>query len=670
MPIRRLVIFLVGCLLLSTCTTDSPTEPGTNPNPSEPPSFPVSYTTDDARAVSTRISAIAGGSLAATDANGAEFRLIVPPGALDSSTTITITPLSCLTIGGPGATRCSDTDTSGGRCCLTGAVFAPAGLVLAEPAVLEISYSGPFPFETSGSLIYFDASDSTFMPCSTQVDAGGGLLRGTVRHFSGYGAAAPDSVQLMALYEYWRATTTGEIGHAPGFNNAVRGLLDVASANWQLDMFGEAQPICSGLNELIEQTVIGLLNSHGLALNAIAQQSMGQADVADLIAFHMLLEEIKTRLTGNLQWACIQNQAAAISAIDPIVRKFAEQGHALCEQDNCDGRNDLQWAFDIWIQGYFKDNAYGSTIRNRLEDCCSELDVAISVSPSVLKRAGIREDDIAGTYATVTVTVTGQSGQPREGVFVAVKWSKNISTLCSGTTNASGVFTGYFSAHLPTTAYTCQAELVYDVWAEASWVGGTFTSLETPVVFQNAMVSASFSYTYEFYLDGPGYPASTSCMVAGTMESPAGFGCSGNCGDGLTRSYSHVRGPTTLTLIDNARIDACLGSASFASQQILVGEETYLTVLYINGVSISNPCIGFENAVLEICDPIYGCRIDTVDIPASTTHAAGIWYPGVCDGIFMQPDGAGGYQTFLWTHVDDFRTATWSIDASAGYGFK
>ena len=668
MPVTRLVFFLVGCLLLCTCTKDSPTESGPDPAPVELPSFPVSYTTDDARAVSAQISSAGGGSLAATDAAGAEFRLTIPPGALDSNTMITITPLSCLTIGGPGAVRCSDQDTTAGRCCLTGAVFEPAGLQLTEPALLEIGYGGAFPFETCGTLVYFDETDSTFMPCSTQVDAGGGMLRGTIRHFSGYGAAALDSTQLRALYDYWQATTVGEIGRPPGFYIGITGLLDIASANWQLDMFGEAQPICPGLNELIEQTVIDLLNAHGLAMNSSSQIAMSQDDAFDLIQFHRFLEEIKYRLTGSLQWACLQNQALVINAIDPIVRKYAEQGHALCEQDNCDGRDDLQWAFDIWIQGYFNDITYGSTVRNWLEDCCSELDVNISVSPSVLNRAGIAPDDVAGTYATVTVTVTGQSGQPREGVFVAVKWSKNISTLCSGETDASGTFTGYFSAHLPTTAYTCQAELVYDVWAEASWVGGTYTSLETPVVFRNVMVSASFSYTYEFYLDGPGYPASTSCRVVGTIESPAGSGCSSGCLDGLTRSYSHTRGQTSLTLIDNATIYPCLATASFATKQITVGDDSrVLTVLYVNGVHISNPCIGFENVVMEICEPEYGCHIDTVDIPASTTHAAGIWYPGVCDGIFMQPDGSGGYVSFLWTHVDDFRTATWSIDASAGY---
>lgn len=667
MPTLRPALVLVGCLLLCTCTEDSPTESGTDPDPVVPPAFLVGYTTDDARAVSATIAASTGGSLAATDAAGASFSLTIPPEALDSNTMITITPLSCLTIGGPGATRCSDDDTTSGRCCLTGALFEPSGLIFNEPATVEISYSGEFPFRRNGTMIWFDSTESAFLPCSTLVDTISGSLTAHLHHFSGYGAAAPDSAQWWALYQYWSNELRASVGNTREFLTALQGLLDLAAMNWQIDMFGEVEPICTGLFEAIETTTSERVRAHHAALRAMVEQSWEKGLVYDLIAFHQMLGEFENRLSADFWYACTQTRVWIIGTIEMLVQHHAEAGHAQCEADNCDGRQDLQWAFDVCMTGYVEDVPMVSQIRNWLEDCCGELNVEISVTPETLHRAGLAQDDTYGTYATVTVTVTSQSGEPQEGVAVVVKWSKNISNLCTGETDANGQFVGYFSAHLPGTAYNGHDFLEYMVWAEASWVGGSYRSEDVPVDFQNVVVSASYSYSYNAEYDNGQIMTVTDCSVNGSFEMPAGGCATGDCGT-VTRSYHHSRGNYSIDLIDLATRDLWNGSAGFTYQQITVGNGQTLTTQYVTGVSIASPCIIFERVVLQACEPDpTGCVSDTSDIPACGDMDLCIRYPNICDGVYIQHDGFGGYETWLWTYDDEYITALWSIDVSAGY---
>lgn len=667
MPTWRLALILSGCLLLCTCTEDSPTESGTDPDPVTTPVFPVAYTTDNARAASATISAASGGSLTATDADGTSFALTIPPDALDSNTTITITPLSCLTIGGPGETRCSDDDTSGGTCCLTGALFEPSELQFNEPVTLEIGYSGEFPFMRCGTMIWFDAADSAFVPCSTLVDTVNGSLQAEIHHFSGYGAAAPDSAQLWALYQYWSDEFIASVGYPQRFNNCLRGMLDLAAMNWQIDMFGEAQPICPGLFEAIEGITTLQTRNHYTALQVRAEQTWDKSVVDDLIAFHMMLGEFENRLSADFWWACTQTRVWIIGTIETVVQHYADAGHARCEQDDCDGRDDLQWAFNICMTGYVENVSLVSQVRNWLEDCCGELNVEIAVTPATLHRAGLAPDDTYGTYATVTVTVTSQSGEPQEHVNVVVRWSKNVSNLCSGETDVNGQFVGYFSAHLPGTAYNGHDFLEYSVWAEASWVGGSYQSVEVPVYFQNVVVSASYSYNYNAEYDNGQTTTVTECTISGSFEVPVGGCPTGDCGS-VTRSYHHSRGNYSIDLIGLATRDLWNGSAGFAYQQITVGNGQVLTTQYVTGVSITSPCIIFEGVLLEACEPEpTGCVTDTSDIPACTDMALCIRYPGICDQLYIQHDGSGGYETWLWTFDDEYITALWSIDAAAGY---
>ena len=190
------------------------------PNP-----LTVQVTADLSRAARAVIGP-AGGQVTAGSASGAAMTLVIPPGALLSSHTVTVTPLTSVTA----------LPLSGGL--LAGVQLGPDGLLLVEPATLKITLpAGPpggmkaygFGFRHNGAELHLmKASGGATLTLTVWHFSGAGVGAGTSSDASSQAAGRPptapqDQVEqaqavgqnVIPLLLGWDAELTGELGQSP-----------------------------------------------------------------------------------------------------------------------------------------------------------------------------------------------------------------------------------------------------------------------------------------------------------------------------------------------------------------------------------------------------------------------------------------------------------------------
>ena len=131
----------------------------------------VAPTLDDDRAV-TQVVGLAGGTIAATAADGTVFTLAIPADSLRQASRITMTPVARL----DGLPFGDGTDVT--------VDLQPSGLVFDVPATLTIAPARPIP---EGEQILYGYSDDRLLFAEPVLGAKGIAI--VVPHFSGYGAA-------------------------------------------------------------------------------------------------------------------------------------------------------------------------------------------------------------------------------------------------------------------------------------------------------------------------------------------------------------------------------------------------------------------------------------------------------------------------------------------------
>ncbi|UNK58279.1 hypothetical protein MNQ95_04025 [Pseudoxanthomonas daejeonensis] len=166
------VTALVAAGLLAACTPGgagggaAPVDLGSFDDP-----LKVTPTLDADRAV-TQVVGLAGGTIAATAADGTVFTLAIPADSLRQASRITMTPVAKL----GGLPFGDGTDVT--------VDLQPSGLVFDVPATLTIAPAKPIP---AGERILYGYSDDRLVFAEPVLDAGGIAI--VVPHFSGYGAA-------------------------------------------------------------------------------------------------------------------------------------------------------------------------------------------------------------------------------------------------------------------------------------------------------------------------------------------------------------------------------------------------------------------------------------------------------------------------------------------------
>jgi len=157
-----------------------------------PPVDPVTIvsTLDSSRQVSAAISS-AGGSLSLTDAQGNQFSLTIPPSALLSPTTITMTPVSAAT-GLPNAKL------------IAAVQLAPDGLALYAPATLTVTPAAPV---TSPVPLGWHTNGPGFYLNPVEL---GDTFTMRLMHFSVAGVSVSDNVtaSLYQIVNIWDLETS------------------------------------------------------------------------------------------------------------------------------------------------------------------------------------------------------------------------------------------------------------------------------------------------------------------------------------------------------------------------------------------------------------------------------------------------------------------------------
>ncbi|HMA75944.1 MAG TPA: hypothetical protein VKO43_01405, partial [Candidatus Krumholzibacteriaceae bacterium] len=102
---KRIFTVLLCVAAISSCSGDS-TGPEDDGNGFETEKFEASYTAETGMAESAALGKT-GGNITATGPGGVEYALSIPAGALESDTLITVTPVSDLTVSGPGTFTCA-----------------------------------------------------------------------------------------------------------------------------------------------------------------------------------------------------------------------------------------------------------------------------------------------------------------------------------------------------------------------------------------------------------------------------------------------------------------------------------------------------------------------------------------------------------------------------------
>ncbi|HEX9562843.1 MAG TPA: putative Ig domain-containing protein [Gemmatimonadaceae bacterium] len=158
------------------------------------PPGPVSATKEAANAATVTLDG-GGGTIEATDADGVHYTLVVPPLALMSPVTITMTPLA----------NVSGLPLSGGF--VAGVDFQPSGLVFAEAATLTIAMS---PQPPGGQrLVGFTATSEGQDLTVTTATAGASAIVMPVKHFSLIGTGFGTTQDVDALYFSTNPQLTG-----------------------------------------------------------------------------------------------------------------------------------------------------------------------------------------------------------------------------------------------------------------------------------------------------------------------------------------------------------------------------------------------------------------------------------------------------------------------------
>lgn len=556
-------------LLLYSCSDDS-----TGPVQDDPPepqgSFEVSCVAEDGFRAEALVTP-SGGSVEATGSNGVVYRLTVPAGALASDTTISITPLSSLDITGPGSFLCG-ASCGGAECCVTGALFEPEGLVFDTLVTLEIEFPADegFPFDSTGTVLFFDEAENVIAACGCGIDAAARTLTASIDHFSGYGTGAPDCARLQAMLAESSAMAELAAGQVYFFYD-FHHLISLASANRSCDLYGAGgcTELCEGFDTSVYLSASRALGFHRSAFLALHPASdLSEYNVDDIIREHDCASAFAayTEIASDVQGF----RSALRARILEIARAVADEGKSLCGGETClEGLNLLYYVQSLGQRGYITDAAFLASVAQWIEDCCGGWRLDVTVDRTELLRCVISEGDEGMCIATATFKVTRRSGEPVEGVYVDCEWESGGIYLDGGETDAGGEcnlsFTvddiGYGDRFSCAGAvYRTLVAEVYDT-ESSEWV----ESDPVIITFRNFAVTTTIDYTYTSseYEDGNNW-GETSCTINGGGTNygyDIGF-CTPLCEGTITRTYTSsgcISGECgTMTVIGGADIPGCL----------------------------------------------------------------------------------------------------------------
>jgi len=410
---KRIVALTCAVLLSVGCCSNKLTNP-TNNKPATHTPFRIAYTADASRVVSARITAANGGSITAQDRDGVQFQLTIPAHALRFDTTVTVTPLSSLRMGGPGKDRCLGCSGTDSLCCYRGALFEPAGLAFDSAAVLTVqmpTHMG-FPYPHGGLIVYLDAAGDRYEPCYTTYDTTASWLKAKIIHFSAYGLDDERYDRMEeTIYE-----------HA----NKLAGDIGTPSFYWDLYPLNMDWMLCGGMGcgdpeaplnmcwpDLVNQVEKLCLDAYTKQARIEETKAATDPPCDGLGRLYQCFMNIDSwfRQFGNYNGGFSTLDIELKSDYVVLVNKTANAGHALCQIDSCRAGQELlgcalgEIRNSIHSEIHF-DTALIDSVWSWIASCC-RLKVSLSADKSVLRDMVISDDN-----STTVVTFTLEASDP------------------------------------------------------------------------------------------------------------------------------------------------------------------------------------------------------------------------------------------------------------------
>jgi hypothetical protein len=589
------------------------------------------YTTEPQNASSGAVSRALGGSVEATSSNGVVYSLEVPPLALASDQTITITPMAGLTI---TTMDSSAVDTSE---CLQGALFEPDGLEFEEPAVLTITLpAGGLDCASadSYSIVLLDDSSAFYEIMETEVGSGGLALTCSLTHFSGY---ATDDMDDYEFLKYLIVETSKAGLGFPGWDVLVK-LLSYATQAQDNGWDDLSQLAIQGAQPILDK----------MADDAIRSASLDPSFV------HITLM-LKYTETADF-WGFTGIESKLRTAIDTAVRAYASRGSSECAAGRHDaGKAMLRQAREWAMRGLILTGVdpFLEQIDDALSDC-GDINITLSASTDEVYNVAIDEGQLNSCLVTFTATVTTPGGGPLEGKDVTIRWTRNYGIYSNGTTDSNGEFSATWTGAMILSTGGCVGIITEGFYAEAATSSEMFKSPIVDVTARQLPLMTSITYQHN-YSDELDNVVSAEIIGEGT-----GF-CAGavqtyTCTGYLSRTYHSSNYSGTVDVIpDTLLMPACKASVIY---EIATDGATGMDVPYVTAIRVSDISRIFKNLMAVNCPRVEGCRTTGFSMPTCAIEATGscgtyaaVWIPALPgDGLEFANKGSGQFDPYIWSY--------------------
>lgn len=524
---KRLLLFVCAmAVLLLTCSKKSTGPVGPQPPVRTP--FEISYTADLSRSLSKQVAADVGGSVQAYDGDSVAFTLSIPAHALPSDTVITITPLSSLSIGGPGGDSCPACTGSDILCCYHGALFEPSGLILDSAMTLTVSFplGAPMPFANHPLIAFLDSSGNRCEAAYTEFDTVANTISAHLIHFSGY--FVDDGRYDRLEEEVYEAAErlTAAIG-TDGFYICLWPIINLQrTCSTPIIYMGDTIEY-PDLAASIEKITLDAYTRHaGIISDKSFTQPLCDA-ISDLYPCFMNIDNL-TGFSNFGEFGPINGSLRSDYIV--FVTNAANEGHRLCEADSCDqGMELLACAHEAirlsWYSQINFDPDFCASVNNWMLACQCGINVSIYADKEVVHKIAVSESDAENCIVRYSAGVhNNATNEPAQGVivdFIELNYPVGSHQIGSGVTDIDGRCE--IIAKGSDFDTECGANLVQRVFAIAIYNSEQYISDTVSVTVRplKIAVTISFSASHELISENiPGYYEKASGSITGTITGP------------------------------------------------------------------------------------------------------------------------------------------------------
>jgi hypothetical protein len=474
--------------------------------------FEFDYRTDDALAVSGYVTPAGGGTIGCTGANGVTYSLEVWPGAVATTTTVTMTPLEYLTISEiqQGVTASAPVGTAEDGCNV-GVWLEPAGLEFDSTVVLTITFPDTVSCGVTGALrgVFIDPDRTFYTIMPTDIDTVASVLACTLSHFSIYGT---DDV----TYEYLKTLIeeTTEYGLEFPTLQVTTDLMvcvdEAGSGNWP------------DLAQLAINGTCQILNKLAVIVNAQALASLSRDDM-----------RVWATVFGRVSLlGCAGTDSVLYAGSTAVVEKMISTGKQWCGSDREEEGRAMLWRaweyinYGLW-RGFHPDgvDAKAQEVLSA-HDACADVTITVFPQDEFIYDWAMNEYG-TDTYTQIEVEVQSESGMPVEdqSVFLSIEHlgeQHYYYPIGSKQTDSEGKATyqyGYKPNYGPPEGH-------YRLSASTHHNGKIFKTT-APLELRRRRITLNYSYLYSYSKTTPtsGSSVTATYTSSGTRASQSSAGC-------------------------------------------------------------------------------------------------------------------------------------------------